>query len=182
MDAGRADIYALIATLLWRAPDAALLRQVGTISGDGSEIGRALAGVAAVAKVTSPEAAENEHFELFTGVGGGELFPYASYYQTGFMHERPLAEVRQDLHRLGLVRAEGISEPEDHAAFLCEMMAVLIRGGEGSEDFFARHLAPWIGGFFRDLERAEAGRFYRMVGTLGRVFVEIESAAFALPV
>ena len=134
-----------------------------------------------MAKVTSPEAAENEHFELFTGVGGGDLFPYASYYLTGFMHERPLAEVRADLHRLGLVRADGVSEPEDHIAFLCEMMAVLIRGGDAAGGFFARHLGPWAIGFFRDLEKADAARFYRSVGTLGRLLMEVEAAAFALP-
>jgi TorA maturation chaperone TorD len=46
-------------------------------------------------------------------------------------------------------------------------------------DVFEQHLSPWIGQFFADLERAEAADFYRPVGTLGRVFIEIETAAFA---
>jgi TorA maturation chaperone TorD len=41
-------------------------------------------------------------------------------------------------------------------------------------------MAPWIGRFFADLERAEEADFYRRVGTLGRTFVDIESEAFAL--
>jgi TorA maturation chaperone TorD len=48
-------------------------------------------------------------------------------------------------------------------------------------ELFEAHLAPWIGRFFADLERAEAADFYRRVGTLGRTLIEIESDAFALP-
>ena len=49
------------------------------------------------------------------------------------------------------------------------------------QQLFEKHLAPWIGRFFADLERAEAASFYRSVGTLGRIFVDIETGAFALP-
>jgi len=53
---------------------------------------------------------------------------------------------------------------------------------DGSDQrIFEKHLAPWIGRFFADLERAETARLYRHVGTFGRVFVDIESEAFALP-
>jgi TorA maturation chaperone TorD len=53
---------------------------------------------------------------------------------------------------------------------------------DGAErGLFDKHMAPWIGRFFADLERAEAAVFYRRVGTLGRVFIEIETEAFALP-
>jgi TorA maturation chaperone TorD len=52
---------------------------------------------------------------------------------------------------------------------------------ERQQYFFGRHLAPWIGRFFADLEAAQAANFYRPVGTIGRVFVEIETDAFALP-
>ena len=34
---------------------------------------------------------------------------------------------------------------------------------------------------FADLEQAEAATFYRSVGMLGRVFVDVETEAFALP-
>ena len=112
--------------------------------------------------------------------------PYGSYYLTGFLHERPLARLRADLARLGIERAPGQAEPEDHAAILCEIMAGLALGRlqapAGSDrELFEAHLAPWIGRFFADLERAEAADFYRRVATVGRVFIEIESEAFTLP-
>jgi TorA maturation chaperone TorD len=46
-------------------------------------------------------------------------------------------------------------------------------------EFFEQHLAPWIRRFFVDLEQAEPAHFYARVGSLGRVFVDVESEAFA---
>ncbi len=114
-----------------------------------------------------------------------ELLPYASYYLTGFLNERPLARVREDLAALGLARVEGMSEPEDHLAFLLEIMAGLAAGRFGAEEgaqrrFFDRHLAPWAPRLFADLEQAKAARFYRAVGGLGRVFLDVEAEAFRM--
>ena len=53
------------------------------------------------------ERVEREYFNLFIGLGRGELLPYGSYYQSGFLHERPLARLREQLSRLGIERAEG---------------------------------------------------------------------------
>jgi TorA maturation chaperone TorD len=184
IDAARADIYALLASVLWRAPDVNLLRRLAAPVRAEGELGVARVALAEAAAAADPRALEREHFNLFIGVAGGELFPYASYYLTGFLFERPLADVRTDLQLLGLTRAVEISEPEDHIAFLCEVMAGLIRGDTvpGFDDavFFRRHLEPWARGFFADLERNETARFYRAVGRLGRLVMEIESAAFAL--
>jgi TorA maturation chaperone TorD len=129
---------------------------------------------------------EREYFDLFIGMGRGELMPYGSFYLTGFLHDRPLARLRDDLRALGIERAEGEVEPEDHAAIMCEIMAGLAAGRFGAptgsdQQLFERHLAPWIGRFFTDLEQAEAARFYRHIGALGRTFIEIETEAFALP-
>jgi TorA maturation chaperone TorD len=142
--------------------------------------------LAEAAKEADAAAIEREFFDLFIGVGRGELLPYASYYLTGFLHERPLARLREDLTRIGIARAEGVAEPEDHAAILCEIMAGLANGHlpgaeESSRTIFERHMAPWMGRFFADLERAESADFYRQVGTVGRVFIEIETEAFTLP-
>ena len=53
---------------------------------------------------------------------------------------------------------------------------------EGAERrLFEKHMAPWMGRLFADLERAEGADFYRHVGSLGRVFMDIEAEAFALP-
>ena len=114
------------------------------------------------------------------------MLPYASFYLTGFLHGNPLARLRCDLAELGLQRSPDSAEPEDHAAILCELMAGLARRQwptpAGAErELFEAHLVPWIGNFFADLERAKAAQFYRSVGTLGRVFMEIEVEAFALP-
>jgi TorA maturation chaperone TorD len=184
--AARAQEYGLLATLLVRAPDHKLLDRLAKLRGDPTPLGVAHAGLAQAASETTVERAEREYFNLFIGLGRGELLPYGSYYLTGFLHERPLARLRADLARLGIDRAEGNCEPEDHAATLCEIMAGLIGGqlpaAPGTDQqIFEKHLAPWIGRFFADLERAEAADFYRSVGTLGRLFMEIETEAFALP-
>ena len=90
--------------------------------------------------------------------------PYGSYYLTGFLHERPLARLREDLAAFGIARAEDIVEPEDHAGILCEIMAGLAGGtlpapANAEQAIFQNHMAPWIGRFFADLESAEAAGF-----------------------
>jgi TorA maturation chaperone TorD len=186
VDAARSRQYALLAALLARAPDADLLAGLAKLRGDASPLGVAHAALAQAASETTADRLQREYFDLFIGLGRGELLPYGSYYLTGFLHERPLARLREDLKALGLERAAGNIEPEDHAAILCEIMAGLADGQfaapAGSEQrMFERHLKPWIGRFFADLERAEAADFYARVGTVGRLFIDIETEAFALP-
>ena len=186
VDAARAQEYALLAVLLARAPDAEFLNRLASLRADASPLGVAHAALAQAASQTNADRLQREYFDLFIGLGRGELLPYGSYYLTGFLHERPLERLRQDLKELGIERAEGNVEPEDHAAILCEVMAGLadarLAAPAGSDRrIFERHLKPWIGRFFSDLERAEAADFYRTVGTLGRLFMEIEIEAFALP-
>jgi TorA maturation chaperone TorD len=186
VDAARSREYALLATLLARAPDKALLDRIAGLHGDASPLGLAHVALAEAARQSSAERAEREYFDLFIGLGRGELLPYGSYYLTGFLHERPLARLRESLARLGIERAAGQAEPEDHVAILCEIMAGLAGGRfpapEGaSRVLFEEHLAPWMKRFFVDLEQAEAAELYRRVGTLGRVFIAIEREAFALP-
>jgi TorA maturation chaperone TorD len=182
----RANEYALLSTMLARAPDAKFLQSLAALRGDATPLGVAHVALAQAASETTIERVEREYFDLFIGLGRGELLPYGSYYLTGFLHERPLARLRADLAPLGIERADGNAEPEDHAATLCEIMAGIVSGRlpapEGTDQqIFEKHLAPWIGRFFADLERAEAAKLYRHVGTLGRVFIDIETQAFALP-
>jgi len=186
VNVARAQEYALLAALLARAPDAGLLERISGLRGDASPLGVAHAALSEAAARASVGLVEREYFNLFIGLGRGELLPYGSYYLTGFLHERPLARLRTDLAALGIERAEGQYEPEDHAAILCEIMSGLASGRFGAkadadQQVFEKHLAPWLGRFFADLERAEAADFYRRVGTLGRTFLEIEAKAFALP-
>ena len=181
----RAREYALLGRLLTRSPDAVLLTQIGQLHGDETPLGAAHRELAEAAKNADAADLEREYFDLFIGVGRGELLPYASYYLTGFLHERPLARLRQDLARFGVARSDGVAEPEDHAGILCEIMAGLTSGElpapEGSSwAIFEKHMALWIVRFFADLEGAEAAEFDRRAGTVGRVFIEIETEAFTL--
>ena len=131
-------------------------------------------------------ACEREYFDLFIGLGRGELLPYGSYYLTGFLHERPLARLREDLSGLG----SSAPQARPSRRITRRSCARSWRGWSSrrfpapagaDRELFEQHLAPWIGRFFADLEQAEAADFYRRIGTLGRVFIEIETEAFALP-
>jgi TorA maturation chaperone TorD len=185
-DAARAQEYSLLAVLLVRAPDAPLLDRLASLRGDATPLGVAHAVLAEAAGRTDADRLQREYFDLFIGLGRGELLPYGSYYLSGFLHERPLARLRDDLAALGIIRADGNIEPEDHAATLCEVMAGIVGGTlpapQGSDrHLFDRHLRPWVGRFFSDLERAQGADFYAHVGALGRLFMDIETEAFALP-
>lgn len=184
VDAGRAQEYALLAVLLARAPDAALLKRIAKLRGDTTPLGVAHAALAQAADGASAEKIAREFFDLFIGVGRGELLAYGSYYLTGFLNERPLSRLRDDLAALGIERIENNFEPEDHAATLCEIMAGLAGGRfqaseEAQRAFFEKHVAPWMGRLFADMEKAASAKFYGSVGSLGRLFLEIEAEAFA---
>jgi TorA maturation chaperone TorD len=186
VDAARAQEYALLSLLLARAPDATLLKRLAALRGDASPLGLAHVALAEAAAASRIDAVEREFFDLFIGIGRGELLPYGSYYQSGFLYERPLARLRELLAGLGIERSAGQTEPEDHAAILCEIMAGLVSGdleapATAQRELFDRHIAPWMGRFFSDLERAKHAAFYRRVGALGRVFLEIEIEALGLP-
>ena len=183
VDAARAQEYALLATLLSAPPSRRLLDQLAALTGDATPLGRAHAALADAAANAVPAKVEREYFDLFVGLGRGELLPYASYYLTGFLNERPLSRLRADMTALGIERIANNSEPEDHAAILCEIMSGLADGcleasPAAQRTFFEKHVSPWIGRLFADMESTENARFYRAVGALGRAFIEIETEAF----
>jgi TorA maturation chaperone TorD len=186
VNALRAQHYGLLAALLQRAPTEAILKDVAAIKGDTTELGLSLIALADAARHTDAHKVSREFFNLFIGVGRGELMPYGSYYLTGFLHERPLADVRGDLIRLGLERIESQREPEDHIGILCEVMAGFAAhrfeaNPADEKSFFEKHLRPWAERFFVDLETAKEAHFYKAVGQVGRLFIAIETEAFALP-
>jgi TorA maturation chaperone TorD len=186
IDAARAQEYALLSALLMRAPSADVLENLSALRSDPTPLGLAHAALADAAGRTDADRLQREYFDLFIGLGRGELLPYGSYYLTGFLHERPLARLRADLARLGVERQDGNIEPEDHVATLCEIMAGLAGGRfdappGADREFFQKHMAAWIGRFFADLEKAQSADFYRRIGALGQVFINIETEAFALP-
>ena len=181
----RAKLYEFLATLLRVEPTDAVVQQVSKLSGDDTPIGQASATLAHLAKQMDGTAVRAEYVDLFIGVGRGELLPYCSYYLTGLLNEKPLANLRQDMAAIGIVRAEGVKDPEDHIASLCDMMAGLIRGQFSRSftlaeqaSFHKKHLAPWAELFFSDLESAKNAVFYAPVGTIGKAFMDIESKSF----
>ncbi|WP_119166428.1 TorD/DmsD family molecular chaperone [Algihabitans albus] len=183
----RADWYGLLARLLGDAPDRALLDRIAELGGGEGELGETLTVLARAAQAADAAEVRQEYFDLFVGIGQGELVPFGSYYLTGFLHEKPLAKLRQDMRRLGLARADDVKEPEDGIASEMEMMAALITGAfsapadlSAQRAFFERHIAVWAPRFFEDLEAAKAARFYMPVGTLGRLFMAIEAQAFEM--
>ncbi|MBP0115208.1 MULTISPECIES: molecular chaperone TorD family protein [Bradyrhizobium] len=183
IDAARAQEYALLALLLSAPPSKRLLDQLAALSGDATPLGRAHAALAEAAASAVAAKVEREYFDLFVGLGRGELLPYASYYLTGFLNERPLSRLRGDLTTLGIEPVANNFEPEDHAAILCEIMAGLAGGRfdaspEAQRAFFEKHVSPWMGRLFTDIESARDAGFYRAVGALGRTFIEIETEAF----
>ncbi len=183
----RADLYNFLGLLLAGPPDEMLLAQTAGLSGDETEMGQAIGTLAKLAKVTKPKTVTSEYNKLFIGLGRGELLPYASYYLTGFLNEKPLALLRQDMVRQGLERADNVFEPEDNIASLMEMMGAMIAGRFGApanldaqRQFFNKHIGPWAGHFYADLEGAKSSVFYTPVGTVGRLFMEIESEGFRM--
>jgi len=187
-DALRAQVYSLLANLFSAPPKGEVLKMVRGLKGDETEFGQAIAAMASTAAATTSDAIEDEYNALFVGVTRGELLPYASYYLTGFTYEKPLADLRGDMARLGIARAEDIPEPEDHIAALCEMMVGLIGGAfDGphvslaeQRSFFDTHIGCWAPKFFEDLEAANAAAFYMPVGRIGRLFMDIEQQAFEM--
>lgn len=183
----RANLYNFLGLLLAGPPDEMLLAQTAGLSGDETEMGQAIGTLAKLAKVTKPKTVTSEYNKLFIGLGRGELLPYASYYLTGFLNEKPLALLRQDMVRQGLERADNVFEPEDNIASLMEMMGAMIVGRFGApanldaqRQFFNKHIGPWAGHFYADLEGAKSSVFYTPVGTVGRLFMEIESEGFRM--
>lgn len=183
----RADFYNFLGVILAGPPNADILLMTAGLSGDESELGQSINALAKMARITTPQALESEFNKLFVGLGRGELLPYASYYLTGFLNEKPLALLRGDMRAQGLERAENVFEPEDNIASLMEMMAAMIVGRfdeplplAGQKNFFDKHIGPWAAHFFNDLEKAKNSVFYTPVGAAGRAFMEIETEAFRL--
>ena len=186
-DALRAEMYSLLATLLRAAPSPELLDTLTRLDGDDSEMGTAANALARLAQTQDEGRIRREYHDLFVGIGRGELVPFGSYYLTGFLNEKPLGELRGHMRMLGIERAEGVKQPEDHIAALMEMMSGLILGsfagaadGNAQAEFFRRHVDSWARHFFQDLEGARSAVFYAPVGTMGRVLMEVEAQAFAM--
>lgn len=177
----RASAYSILAALLRNVPTRDVLEHVANFSDvavDEDELLLSMSTLGLAAKSTELSAIDDEYHDLFIGLGRGELIPYASWYLTGYLMEKPLSTLRDDLKALGFERDESVVEPEDHVAALCEVMSLLISDEEVTAEtqtiFFEKHLIEWINRFFDDLSTAESAVFYRAVGRFGSAFLNLE--------
>jgi TorA maturation chaperone TorD len=189
-DLARADMYALIARLLY-APDGHLLRAIAAsdeIIADTAPLKESWHALACAAQDCDAEAVEEEYEKLFIGVGRPEVMLYGSYYLAGFMMEKPLALLRDDLAQMGLARNESVCEPEDHLSALCDVMRYLIIGDESRDaasleqqkQFFSRNIQTWYQRFCDAVLESESANFYKHVARFIKVFFNIESESFEM--
>lgn len=185
----RSDMYSFLANLLRAEPSAELVNQLTKLESDESPIGKSIKTLSKLASSLDLPTIRDEYVRIFIGVGRGEILPFASYYLTGFLKDKPLAKLRNDMKEIGIQLAENVKEPEDHIASLFDMMSGLILGkfskkfsiGEQKE-FFNKHLAPWVDLLMRDIESSRIAVFYSPIGTIGREFMEIERSSFSMDV
>ncbi len=182
-DALRVGAWSLLGRLLAAAPDEDILARLRGLPAEApaqtdTGLPDAWAALRQAAFDSTTDALAREYHDVFVGIAQGEVVPYASYYRSGVLMDKALVQIRQDLIRLGLQRSDGVSEPEDHAAAVCEGMAMVIHDDEipfaEQKPFFEQHIEPWMGRFFGDLRSAPSARFYRAVGQLGDALVTLE--------
>ena len=187
----RAELYGLLARLWMAAPDEALLGQFRVAVTQAPQEGAFLEGpwqaLVAAMRATTAQAAAQEYDALFQGVGKPEVFLYGSYYLSGFLNERPLAALREDLAGLGLARDEQRGETEDHIAAVCEVMRYLIAGDdvavcnlERQRRFFRAHLQPWGEQLCDAVQAHPRSNVYRVLADFTRAFLQIETQGFDL--
>jgi len=184
-DADRAGFYALIAHLMAGAPAAATLAAIGTAPTldadpdlpEAVALAAAWKGLQQAVRERDASAVAAEWSSLFTGTGRPPMLPYASFHLTGFLMEKPLAVLRDDLAALGLAREPGCGEPEDHLAGVCDAMRVLVERGDwaAQQTFFSRHLQPWVFDCCRSLSQYELAHFYRALADFAHAFFALEA-------
>ena len=189
-ETARAELYGLLATLFYAPPEAALLVQLRvapteapTAGGFLEEPWRHLVGVA---RDMDDASIQREHEALFGGVGKPEVYVYASHFLTGFLNEKPLAQLRTDLAALGLGRDDTtMSETEDHVSYVFEVMRFLVAGDDVSVSnltqqakFFAAHVQTWLPAFCDAVQATPRARFYAALAELTRAFVSVEAQGF----
>ncbi len=188
-ETARAELYGLLAQLYYAPPAPALLANLRVAATEAPAAGgfleepwRALVGVS---RAMRDEEIAEEYDNLFGGVGKPELYLFGSHYLSGFLNEKPLVNLRDDLAKLGLTRDETMRDTEDHIAYLCEVMRYLIAGDDVTvsnltqqQAFFAAHLQPWVHDMAQALQHHPRARFYAVLGGFTEAFIGIEAQAF----
>jgi TorA maturation chaperone TorD len=186
-EVARASFYGLLARLFYAPPDAQLLQTLAgadEIEAEDGGIGAAWQGLARAAASADAEAVRDEYDGAFIGTGKAPVTLYTSAYSIRYSNEAPLAELRGELALLGLARREGVAEPEDHIAALCDTMRHLIaeqkRDLAEQSRFFHRWILPTVEPLCDAITRAPNIAFYKHVGHFAKAFLQLEQSAFEM--
>ncbi len=190
-EVARAEMYGLLATLFYQPPAQDLLAQLQAAVTEAPEQGGFLEEpwrelVAQARAMTAAEIAQ-EYNALFGGVGKPEVYLFGSHYISGFLNEKPLVQLRNDLMALGLARNEQMPETEDHVAYLFEVMRFLIAGDDVAvcnltrqAEFFSRHLQSWLSPLCQAIAGHPRAVFYGRLAVLTETFASVEAQGFDL--
>ena len=191
-DRARANFYAILAALFADAPDAKLLATVGATDlledAEAGDLPLAWNRLVAACRVMDPDAARQEHTDLFVGTGRTEVNLHGSHWRSGFMMEKPLVELRRDLAALGLARKPESTQVEDHISALFETMRLLIEGDSTrpptslsvQKGFFATHIGSWVFDLCTALKNCSLANFYRPVAEFAELFMALERDSLAI--
>ena len=173
-----------MATLLL-GPDPALLQALGRMpAGGGDEpVAQAWDALVQAARRDGAAAAQAQYEALFVAAGTPRINPYQCFYLAGWLMDKPLAQLREDLRGPGLARRDGATELEDHLGALCEAMRVLIERGEPhpvQAHFFARHLAGWSERCLQEITEAAGGGFYAALPRFAQAFFRLEAEVLGI--
>lgn len=188
-ETARAELYGLLSALYYAPPAPELLANlraaVTEAPASGGFLEEPWRELVAAARSMSDAAVADEFNTLFAGVGKPEVYVFGSHYLSGFLNEKPLAQLRHDLAELGLGRDEAMPETEDHIAFLCEVMRYLIAGDDVTVSnlsrqhaFFSTHLQPWVPALCDALQAHPRARFYAALAGFTRAFAGVEAQGF----
>lgn len=190
-ETARAEMYGLLSMLYYQPPSAELLAQLQVAVTEAPDSGAFLQepwhDLVASARNFSAEQIAVEYNSLFGGLGKPEVYLFGSHYLSGFLNEKPLVHLRQDLAELGLGRSETMPETEDHVAYLLEVMRYLIAGDDvvvanlrRQNEFFGAHLQPWVAAMCKALQDHPRAQFYACLAALTQAFVSVETQGFDL--
>ena len=187
----RAEMYGLLAQLFYQPPSPELLAQLQVAVTEAPAAGGFLEepwrSLVAAARASDAAQIRAEYNSLFGGVGKPEVYLFGSHYLSGFLNEKPLVRLRDDLAALGLARHEQMSETEDHVAYLFEVMRFLIAGEDVAVsnlsrqmEFFGTHVQPWVTRMCQVLQDHPRAQFYARLADLTQAFVGVEAQGFDL--
>lgn len=189
-DAARAEVYALLAHLFYAAPTTEMLAHLRAApeAEQDSALAPSWNALLASARELDLPAISAEYDALFGGVGKPDVYLFGSHYLSGFLNEKPLVQLRDDLAKLGLARAPAMPETEDHIAYLCEAMRLLITRSEvdgasslaQQREFYLTHIRPWADDLHAAIVARPVARFYARLAEFFRDFNSVEAQAFEM--